>query len=239
MSDPTKVGVIGTLLGAVAGGVFSLLGSVWVTNRQQHTQFEIKRKNIIYKPLYDELVDIKENILPVNPYPIHIEFIAGRQSINPHPQYSAWGRIKNDSRYLETPQVLKTQMENLYKAIEVYIQVRRQASLQIGLLLNDVLTNNGIVVPPIVNIGDAISGPILRQNPDYDVCEVYGFSSAGQRKLSAEKEQMINKELSEKANTDPIVLKTKVAYKKMLEEQDKAIAILSDLIQIVTYKYEA
>lgn len=56
-------GVVGTLLGAFIGGVFSLMGSVWVNNKQQKAAQNIKRKNIIYSPLYDELINIQNNIL--------------------------------------------------------------------------------------------------------------------------------------------------------------------------------
>lgn len=37
-------GVVGTLLGAFIGGVFSLMGSVWVNNKQQKAAQNIKRK---------------------------------------------------------------------------------------------------------------------------------------------------------------------------------------------------
>lgn len=72
IEDATLFGVVGTLLGAVIGGAFSLLGSVWVNSRQQRAVQNIKRKNVIYSPLYDELVDIQNNILEQNPYSNYI-----------------------------------------------------------------------------------------------------------------------------------------------------------------------
>lgn len=65
-------GVVGTLLGAFIGGVFSLMGSVWVNNKQQKAAQNIKRKNIIYSPLYDELINIQNNILEQNPFPWYL-----------------------------------------------------------------------------------------------------------------------------------------------------------------------
>ena len=44
IGDSTLFGVIGTLLGAIIGGVFSLMGSVWVNSRQQRALQNIKRK---------------------------------------------------------------------------------------------------------------------------------------------------------------------------------------------------
>ena len=35
INNPTMFGVLGTLLGAIIGGVFSLMGSVWVNSKQQ------------------------------------------------------------------------------------------------------------------------------------------------------------------------------------------------------------
>lgn len=63
MGNSTLFGVIGTLLGALIGGVFSLMGSVWVNSKQQRAVQNVKRKNVIYSPLYDELVDIQDHIL--------------------------------------------------------------------------------------------------------------------------------------------------------------------------------
>lgn len=88
-NNPTTFGVIATLLGAVIGGVFTLLGSIWVNKREQKSIYNLRRKNIIYNPLYDELINIKSNILEKNQYSSHIVFGIGQQTIIPHPQYSA------------------------------------------------------------------------------------------------------------------------------------------------------
>ena len=45
INNPTMFGVLGTLLGAIIGGVFSLMGSVWVNSKQQRAVQNIKRKN--------------------------------------------------------------------------------------------------------------------------------------------------------------------------------------------------
>ena len=92
--NSTMFGVIGTLLGAVVGGAFTLLGSVWVNSKQQKAVQNVRRKNVIYSPLYDELLDIQNRILKLNPYPAYIHFEKGPQTMNPHPQFSAWGVLK-------------------------------------------------------------------------------------------------------------------------------------------------
>ena len=62
----TLLGIIGTLLGAVIGAVFSLLGSIWVNAQQRKEELNRKRAQEIYRPLYDELVNIHKNILKEN-----------------------------------------------------------------------------------------------------------------------------------------------------------------------------
>ena len=48
----------------------------------------------------------------------------------------------------------------------------------------------------------------------------------------------ISSEMYEAAENDKIIVKCRDTYTALLEEQDKAIDILSHLIQLVLYKYE-
>lgn len=75
LESPSLIGIYGTLLGgAFIGGTFTLIGSVWVNNRHVKAQANIKRKNLIYRPLYDEIAEIHNNILEENPFPNYIVF---------------------------------------------------------------------------------------------------------------------------------------------------------------------
>ena len=141
------------VVGAFIGGVFSLMGSVWVNNKQQKAAQNIKRKNIIYSPLYDELINIQNNILEQNPFPWYIEFRKGPQTMSPHPQYDAWRRIKSDTRYLEVPDYLKKQIEKLENTIHDYIEYRYKANVEIQTILNNSLSENGLSKCEIINIG--------------------------------------------------------------------------------------
>lgn len=91
--NPTVFGVAGTLLGAAIGGFFSFMGSMWVNSKQQRAKQDIRRKEVIYSPLYDELVDIQNRILEVNPFPKYIVFQKRQQTYIPHPQFVVWGSI--------------------------------------------------------------------------------------------------------------------------------------------------
>lgn len=53
IADSAVIGVAGTLLGAVIGGFLSLMGSLWINSKQQRATQNIKKKNVIYSPLYD------------------------------------------------------------------------------------------------------------------------------------------------------------------------------------------
>ena len=98
----TLLGIIGTLLGAVVGAGFSLLGSIWVNTQQRKEELNRKRPQEIYRSLYDELVNNQRNILNENPYPSIIEFRVGHQTMIPHPQYVEWQKIKLDRQQIKT-----------------------------------------------------------------------------------------------------------------------------------------
>lgn len=235
-NDPTTFSVIATLLGAVIGGVFTLLGSIWVNKREQKSVYNLRRKNIIYSPLYDELINIKCNILEKNQYPGYIDFGIGQQTIIPHPQYSAWDRIKNDTRYLEVPLLLKDQMEKLYDKLREYISIRNSANAEIKEIVNKVLVMNGLEPSIIINLGDVLSFDIL-QGEDVDIFnEIY--ISKENCDISKELVKKINLQVLNLANELSSLNNIRRVYLLWMQEQDKAIEILSLLIKEIMQKYE-
>lgn len=235
-NDPTTFSVIATLLGAVIGGVFTLLGSIWVNKREQKSVYNLRRKNIIYSPLYDELINIKCNILEKNQYPGYIDFGIGQQTIIPHPQYSAWDRIKNDTRYLEVPLLLKDQMEKLYDKLREYISIRNSANAEIKEIVNKVLVMNGLEPNTIINLGDVLSSDIL-QGEDVDIFnEIY--ISKENCNISKELVKKINLQVLNLANELSSLNNIRRVYILWMQEQDKAIEILSLLIKEIMQKYE-
>lgn len=234
--NPTMFGVLGTLLGAIIGGIFSLLGSVWVNSRQQRAAQNIKRKNVIYSPLYDELVDIQNNILEQNPYPSYVEFKRGPQTILPHPQFSAWNRIKADTRYLEVPDVLRKQMDKLEKSIQEYLAVRGKANDEIKDILNAVLVDNGLNPCTIVNIGDVILGDILTHRQIDIKYEIMDFNS--DQSISDDLQNTINEQVVQKAECNQSVMEIKKRYDNWFSIQEQTIEMLSLLIKQVILQYE-
>lgn len=235
-NNPTTFGVIATLLGAVIGGVFTLLGSIWVNKREQKSIYNLRRKNIIYSPLYDELINIKMNILEKNQYPSYIVFGIRQQTIIPHPQYSAWDRIKNDTRYLEVPLLLKYQMEKLYDTLREYISIRNSADAEIKEIVNKVLVMNGFEPSTIINLGEVLSSDIL-QGKDVDIFNEIYFSKE-KCNISKEEVKKINLQILNFAHELSSLNNIRRVYTIWMQEQDKAIEILSLLIKEIMQKYE-
>ena len=234
--NPTMFGVAGTLTGAVIGGFFSLMGSVWVNSKQQKATQNIKRKNVIYSPIYDELVDIHNRILIENPYPIIVRFEKGMQTMRPHPQFSAWRRIKADTRYLEVPDLLSKQMEQLENTVRKYQNIRGKASDEIQRIFNDILRKNGLAECSIRNIGEVISKNILSNSRT----DIYGEAMEfdGKKKLDTCMRMKINNEIYDRCNRNSVVLETRLCYENWLKIQSEAIQMLGLLIKQVLLKYE-
>ncbi len=236
VQDASLFGVFGTLLGAVIGGTFSLLGSIWINNRQQRAIQNVKRKNVIYSPLYDELIDIQNNILEQNPYPSFIVFEKGMQTMAPHPQYDAWRRIKLDTRYLEVPECLKTQIESLENSIRQYINVRHKVDDEVQKILNSVLVENGLNPCSISNIGSVISKDILK-NEGADIYKSAMFISDGDQ-IDAMKKELINCDIWSRCNSNLVVNDARLCYDNWRKVQEQTIEMLSVMIKRVLLKYE-
>lgn len=234
--NPTMFGVAGTLIGAVIGGFFSLMGSVWVNSKQQKATQNIKRKNVIYSPIYDELVDIQNRILIENPYPTIVRFEKGMQTMLPHPQFTAWGRIKADTRYLEVPDLLAKQMEQLEEAVHKYQNIRGSASNEIQKIFNEILRKNGLTECSIINIGEVISKNILSNKR----MDIYGEAMEfdGEKKLDNCVKMKINSEIYDMCNKNQVVLEARLCYENWLKIQNEAIQMLGLLIKQVLLKYE-
>ena len=236
VEDAALFGVAGTLLGAIIGGTFSLLGSVWINNRQQRAVQNVKRKNVIYSPLYDELVDIQNNILEQNPYPSYIVFQKGMQTMAPHPQYDAWRRIKLDTRYLEVPECLKTQIEKLEDSIQKYKSVRHKVDDEVQKILNNVLVENGLEPCRISNIGSVISKDILK-NEGTDIYKEAMFIRDDD-KIDTAKKEAVNRDVWARCNSNLVVSEVRSCYDNWRKVQGQTIEMLSILIKRVLLKYE-
>lgn len=238
-TDATTIGVVGTLLGAIVGGIFTLIGSIYVNNKQLTANFEIKRKNIIYKPLYDELLEVNKIITEENPYPTYIVFEKRTQTIVRHPQLDAWNRINSDSRILETPKCLKEQYNKLIDSIKEYEKIRSSVNEPINIVLNEELKNKFGTSCSISNIGDVISSEILENRTDKHFLGFYITNPMNREEnLSDIQIAELEQSLYNKCNELQEIKDVRNAYNIWLKEQNKTIELLENLIIEVGIKYE-
>ncbi len=231
------IAVIASLLGAVVGGIFTLLGSVYVNQKQLKAQTHIKRKNLIYKPLYDELGEIEYDILVNNPFPCFVAFKQEPQTILRYPQYTVWGRIKSDTRYLETPQNLILEIEKLYECIDKYLRVRNGNNDSMTKLINNILQEVLGTQCTIQNIGECLISDALK-NEMQDISHHYNFALAKKVEVTEEQNKIINNKFYQQCKEDQTLLLIREAKRDWEIQQKKVIELLTNLIQYVNVKYE-
>ncbi len=236
VEDSTLAGIVATLLGAFVGGFFTLLGTICVNRLQIKTQAYIRRKNVIYKPLYDELVEIHNSILKQNPYPLYIEFEKRQQTLLPHPQFSAWPRMKMDSRYLETPPKLKRVLDQLENIMHEYEKKRREASKSIQKICNDVMLEKTDAECSITNIGDVISGDVLSQDKTSLLDDRYWDHCMMARKENIDKtlQGEIIDLLLDRCEENENVRCVRKLYADWLQTEESAISLLGAMIQHIS-----
>lgn len=233
LSD-TLIAVIGTLLGAVIGGIFTLLGSIYVNQKQLKAQTHIKKKNLIYKPLYDELCKI-ENLLEKNPYPRRIVY-DNDYGFN-YPEYTVWQRIKSDTRYLETPSTLKVEMNKLYTTIEDYNKNMEQIGKICTDIFNKVLEEKIGTTCTIINIGDVLYKKVLSEVRDGLFYE-YKDSLKDKVDVNESVKQEIENDFYVKCQENEIIKNIKIIKNNWKNQQQKCIELLKYMIMSVNIKYE-
>ena len=231
------VAVIGTLLGAIIGGVFTLIGSIYVNKKQLKAQTHIKRKNLIYKPLYDELCEIENDVLTANPYPSMIFFETLDRASQKFPQYAVWGRIKSDTRYLETPQILIEEVDRLFEKIDNYLKARSNNNEMMTELANNILQEVIGTKCSIINLGDSIIHHAINDAGE-EVCKSYKDCLKEKVEVTDEQWKQADDKFYEKCRENEIIINIKSAKQEWDSQQKRVIELLTELIQYVNIKYE-
>ena len=229
--------MLSAIFGAVVGGVFTLLGTAFSSKQQSKALIHTKRKNLIYKPLYDELAEIQNDILQKNPYPIYIDFDKRENTILKHPQYTAWNRIKNDSRYLEVPDSLKKSMNNLYNSIYDYLNERKGLNEEIRNILNNVLDDKAQTRCTIINIGDVLDDYALAKE-SRDITPHISDCCSPNIVLDDSLKSVISESFYQECLKSEKISKVKEKHRMWMENQEKTLKLLEMLISIVNAKYE-
>ncbi len=237
--DPVMISVIGTLLGAIVGGTFSLIGSIYVNNKKIISDSEVKRKNIIYRPLYDELLDTKKIIEIENRYPSYVTYEQGYQTITRHPQITAWNRICSDSRILDTPKIVKKQYEKYLFSIEKYISIRNSANDLIQDVINKILKKEIGTECSITNLGSCVASEILDDNLKGNIIKDHcNMALKEEVKVSEEKWDEIKSEIFNSCNSIEKIKDIRKAYYDWINIQNETIKMLELLILEINIKYE-
>ena len=235
MSD-TSIAVFGTLLGAIVGGLFTLIGTHFDNKAHLKRQAEIKRNGLIYKPLYDELSKVKNDILPYNKYPRYFNY-AGRKSHYPDsPQYEIWDRIKSDTRFLETPECIKTEMEELYKCIDNYLAVRENANNRIEDILNSTIQNE-LNISCDIRIGDFLLKKVFEEEKENIIDLVEEFFRP-RTSIGEEEKARISNLFYETCLNDEHLNRLIESREKWIQQQDYVLEVLRVHICLVNLKYE-
>lgn len=236
-SDTALVGILGTLLGAIVGGIFTLVGSICVTKHQIKAQTQIRRKNLIYTPLYDELSEIHNIILKENPYPSFIQFIKDTQTTTPHPRFVCWTQIKSDSRFLETPKSLARLLDKLEADVKAYIKVRRPAQDAVSRILTEIFTRDLEIKCFPVPISNSLFTKIMLDKP-FDLFEEMIGAYGSIQGLTDELKQKTQSTFIAECKKDNTILGLQEKYAAWIQTEEDAIKLLAAMIVKVNAAYE-
>lgn len=228
------IGVIGTLLGAVVGGVFSLAGSVWVAKMQQKAQREVLKKNIIYKPLYDELIKNDRILKQENCYPKNIRLNNEYPSIGLELEFCIWTKIKDDSRFLETPKEISLKMIELQQIAEDFIAIKEIAIEELNKCWQLTQVKFSMESEGYYSMDEWALSLVLASNKDCATDKLYYRLNSFPKKYSID----IVKEFNEFCNKNQKILE--VYSMKMLytRKQSEMIDLLTKYIKYVELRYE-
>ena len=235
--SPTFVSVVGTIVGAVIGGLCTIIGSISVSKAQSKAQANIRRKNILYRPIYDELVEIHNVILAENPFPRHIEFKKGRQTIRKHPQYSAWERIENDSRYLEMPKKLTKELEKLHACILDYQEQMSVAAKAMREIINQVFFENLHQNCSILHSENLIWYEILTENEV--IFDTHFAFVNNPKNIETDVKDKICCDIIQRCSESKHIIECKQKYQEWMRQEEKTIELLATMIRYINLRYEA
>lgn len=236
MDNATLVGVIGTLLGALLGGIFSLAGAISVGKHQLKAQTQVRRKNVIFKPLYDELNYIHNTILKENPYPQRISFEEQPQTILKYPQYTAWGRIKLDTRYLETPRKLSNILQQLETDAKEYLSALYTAEKAMMQLLNEILDREVGVTCKVVGIEGRLLCHVL-SNDEFDLfADIVDYQP--HKDIAPPEKQRVQQLFSQECKQNESIMEILQKRQTWYQTEEACISLLAAMIKRINAQYE-
>lgn len=246
--DPGTAGIFGSLLGAVVGGMLTFIAAIYIQRNQTAAKGAVTRKNTIYTPLFDELVNVKA-ILEENPFPQSFEIGSGRQTARPHPIFGAWERIKEDSRILQVPKYIANSLEDYTESVLTYLTLRHDAAEAAQERMAEIyeqehnarfeIRNIGQTLLPNVILGDT---PIRHGRSLSQELAFYtssgSLSGQSKQELSEQEINHLTQRIYAECNELPSVKKLVGAYEDSIRKLEALIKTLAIIIEVVNKKYE-
>jgi hypothetical protein len=117
--------VVSSLAGTLLGGAIGFFGSVHVQKRQVRSEAAIRRRDEIYTPLYEELLELRQH-LHEKPCPDEFNYQMERDAYY-LPKFAVWSSFKHDSRKLQVPKRLAKALDEFVIIIEKYVEAKKDA----------------------------------------------------------------------------------------------------------------
>lgn len=236
---PVEDGSFSALLGALVGGFFSLAGSIGVAKMQQKSQREILKKNTIYKPLYDELMQNIEILENENRYPSFVWADFMHDTLQRSPAYGVWNRIERDHRLLDVPESIENKMSLMESTIADYLNRRITAGKAIQSECDKILSKHGKSTCAYRNAGEHIIENILSENvfSQINIRRIRNFTMRSDSEQSDGDEDIL-KEICIGCQNLQEVCALKKARERWYVLQKETIDDLAMRIKFITMKYE-
>ena len=154
-----------------------------------------------------------------------------------YPQYTVWGRIKSDTRYLETPKNLILEIDKLFKKIDDYQCSRNGDNEVVTNIANNIFQNVLGTQSTLLNLGDLLIKYVLVDD-DKDFYDYYQHSLEEKVEVTEAQKKQIKDQFYEECRKNEKIINIKTAKKAWAIQQAKVIELLTDLINYVNIKYE-
>lgn len=141
LSDP----FLSTLLAAILGGALAFYGSVYVQKSELRAQASIRRRDEIYIPIYNELLDLQSNLIE---FPCPSGFTLNENVGYPNdPKFLVWNKFKTDYRKLQVPKILSSAFDEFNLLTAEYEKIHDIAikDTEVELTLKRIISSNSVV----------------------------------------------------------------------------------------------
>lgn len=234
----------GTLFGAIIGGVLTIWGTQAENSKAIKAEFFRRQKDEILSPLYNELKNIQDVILVKNPYPITVIFDYHIENNIQVPQYEVWGKIKMDTRYIDTPKIVKDKMNELYKTVEMYVIYRETARKAVKTVINDILISEIGTKSKTSNVGDSTVNIVASYTEDesiklFEGMKILYFPDTVLKNTDEKKIKETYRKIYEESNKLNEMKNLKKCYALWLDQQKQIIELLDALIKEINFKYNS